>query len=275
MKLDVLEETDRKIVFVIEGISIEMANAIRRIILTEIPSMAIDEVIILKNDSPLYDEILAHRLGMIPIKTDLSKYNLPGECECGGFGCPLCQVSFTCDITNTTNKELIVYSGDLNSNDPDIVPVNENIPIAKIDKNSKVILECYAILGRAKEHTKFSAVSNCFYRFYPIIELNESAIKNKEVKETIVNLCPKNLYALEGNTLKLKKDYWKTCNLCMACENNSEGNVKVDWKKETYIFSIETDGTHKFDVLLKNTFEVFLEKISEFSTKLEELEIES
>ena len=63
--------------------------------LTEIPVMAIDEVIILKNDSPLYDEIIAHRLGLIPLKTDLESYKLPEECECEGYGCSLCQVSLT------------------------------------------------------------------------------------------------------------------------------------------------------------------------------------
>ena len=76
MNFKVLEKTEFKYVFLIEGISIEMLNALRRIILREIPTMAIDEVIILKNDSPLYDEILAHRLGLIPLKTDLENYNV-------------------------------------------------------------------------------------------------------------------------------------------------------------------------------------------------------
>ncbi|GAH30229.1 unnamed protein product [marine sediment metagenome] len=101
LKLDVLKKSEHKIVFVIEGISIEMINSIRRIILTEIPVMAIDEIIILKNDSPLYDEIISHRLGLIPLKTDLDAYKLPHECDCLGYGCPLCQVSLTCEITNT------------------------------------------------------------------------------------------------------------------------------------------------------------------------------
>ena len=85
VNLDVIEQTNYKLVFIVEGVSIEMINAIRRIMMTEIPTMAIDEVIILKNDSPLYDEIIAHRLGLIPLKTDLDTYKLPEDCECGGF----------------------------------------------------------------------------------------------------------------------------------------------------------------------------------------------
>ena len=275
MNLKILENTEQKYVFLIEGISIEMLNALRRIILKEIPTMAVDEVIILKNDSPLYDEILAHRLGLIPLKTDLENYNLPRECTCEGYGCPLCQVSLTCEITNSTNKPQIVYSGDLISNDPSIVPVNNQIPILKIEKNSKIIVEAYAILGLAKDHVKWQAVSNCAYRYYPEIQFDESKIKDLKEKELIVKMCPENLYELNNNSLKLKDEYWKTCTLCKACEeNSSNGAIKVGWKDDTYIFSIESDGQHSFDVLIKKTFDIFLEKIDEFTEKLEEIEIQ-
>jgi len=190
LKLDILKQTDHKLVLVIEGISIEMVNALRRIILTEIPVMAIDEVIILKNDSPLYDEIISHRLGLIPLKTDLDVYKLPQECECGGYGCPLCQVSLTCEITNNTNTPLEIYSGDLKSNDPKIIPVDPNIPIVKIDKNNKVIIEAYAILGLAKDHAKWQAVSNVAYKYYPLVEFEENKLKNAEENRLIVKMCP-------------------------------------------------------------------------------------
>ena len=275
MNIEVLEKNEHKLVFVLEGLSIEMINAIRRIILTEIPVMAIDEVIILKNDSPLYDEIISHRLGLIPLTTDLEVYKLPKECECGGFGCPICQVSLTCEIKNITNKSLEIYSGDLKSNDPMIVPVSPNIPIVKIDKNDKVIIEAYAILGIAKDHVKWQAVSNCAYRFYPEIEFDEKKIKNPEEKKLIANLCPKKLFDFsDGKTLKLKEDYWKTCTLCKSCEDNcSSGAIKVTWKDKKYIFSLESDGVLPFDVILKKTFEIFNEKIDEFTSKLEEIEI--
>lgn len=275
MNLKVLEKTEYKYVFIIEGISIETLNALRRIILREIPTMAIDEVIILKNDSPLYDEILAHRLGLIPLKTDLENYNLPRVCECSGYGCPLCQVSLTCEVTNSTNKPQMVYSGDLISNDPSIVPVNNQIPILKIEKDSKIIVEAYAILGLAKDHVKWQSTSNCAYRYFPEIQFDESKIKDLAEKQLIVKMCPENLYELNNNTLKLKDDYWKNCTLCKACEENSSNDaIKIGWKDDTYIFSIETDGQHSFDVLIKKTFDIFLEKINEFTENLEEIEIQ-
>ncbi len=276
MKLEVIEKTENKLVFIIEGVSIEMINALRRIILTEVPVMAIDEVIVLKNDSPLYDEIISHRLGLIPLKTDLSVYKLPQDCECGGYGCPMCQVSLTCDVTNTTNSPLEIYSGDLNSNDPKIIPVHPKIPIVKIDKKDKVIIEAYAILGRAKDHAKWQAVSNAAFRYLPVIEFNENEITDSEVIELIIKMCPEDLYSSKnGNILKLEKDYWKTCTLCMSCVNSSDGKIKVSHKNDAYIFSIESDGVLPFDVLIKEIFKIFNGKIEEFINKLEELEIES
>jgi len=272
MQIEILEKNDRKIIFVIKGISVEMINALRRIIVSEIPVFAIDEVIFLKNDSPLYDEIISHRLGMIPLKTDLEKYNLPKDCECGGFGCPLCQVSLTCEITNTANKPIFVNSGDLKSNDPNIIPVDPNIPIIKIDKNAKFIIEAYAILGTSRDHVKHQAASSCFFRYLPEIEFDEKSIKDAQEKKLIVKMCPEKLYTLNGS-LKLKEDYWKTCTLCKACEKNSNDKIKVKWKEGSYLFLIESDGVLPFDALLKKTFEIFAEKIDEFVIKLEEIKI--
>ena len=275
MVIEILEKTDTSLIFVIEGISIEMINALRRIMLTEIPVMAIDEVIILKNDSPLYDEIISHRLGLIPLKTDLDVYKLPQECECGGFGCPLCQVSLTCEISNNSNSPLEIYSGDLKSNDPKILPVDPNIPIVKIDKNDKVIIEAYAILGLAKQHAKWQAVSNVAYRHYPLVEFDEGLFKNAEESRLIVKMCPEKLFKLSNNdSLKLKEDYWKYCTLCMSCKNNSEGKIEVSPKEDVYILSIESDGVLEYKVLLSQLFKIFNEKIDEFITNLEDLEIE-
>jgi len=277
MSLQILEKTEHNLKFIVEGISIEMANAIRRIIISEIPVMAIDEVIILKNDSPLYDEIIAHRLGLIPLTTDLDVYKLPRECDCGGYGCPLCQISLTCEVTNTSNTPLQIYSGDLHSNDPKIVPVNSKIPIVKIDKNDKVIIEAYGILGIAKDHVKWQAVSNIYYRFFPQIEFDDSKCAKCPDKCIISRLCPENLYDFSNKKIPvLLEDYWKSCTLCNSCQDECpEEAIKVNWKENTFIFSIESDGVLPFETIISKTFEIFLEKIEEFVEKLEEVEIES
>ena len=76
-------------------------------------------------------------------------------------------------------------------------------------------------------------------------------------------------------TAKLKEDYWKTCTLCNSCANNSNEKIKVYPREDTYILSIESDGVLPFKTIMTKTFEIFNEKIEEFVTRLEELEIES
>ena len=68
------------------------------IALAEVPCMAIEEVVMIENSSILQDEIIAHRLGLTPLKTDLDAYSTPEECECKSeFGCPTCRVTLTLD----------------------------------------------------------------------------------------------------------------------------------------------------------------------------------
>lgn len=276
MNIELLEKKEYKIFFIIDGISVEMANAIRRIMFAEVPVMAIEDVIILKNDSPLYDEIIAHRLGLIPLKTDLEHYVLPQECECGGFGCPLCQVSLTCEITNTTNSPLVICSGDLKSNDPNVMPVNPNIPIVKIDKNDKIILESYAILGTARDHAKWQPVSSVYYRYYPDINFDNKKCAECPDKCIVARLCSKKLYNFspKDKAPKLVDDYQKSCDLCNSCQKDCPNKaIKVGWKENKFLFYIESDGVLPFDVLIKKTFEIFLDKIEEFVTKLGEIEL--
>jgi len=155
IKAKVLEETPNSVSVQLDGVDRSYANAVRRFCIAEVPSMAIDDVVILENSSVLYDEILAHRLGMVPIKTDLDKYVLPEKCDCGSpLGCSKCRVLFVLDASGK-EKVSTVYSGDLVSEDREIRPTSEQIPIVKLALGQSVKLEAYARLGRGKEHAKW------------------------------------------------------------------------------------------------------------------------
>ncbi|MFX1447533.1 MAG: hypothetical protein ACFFCG_05295, partial [Promethearchaeota archaeon] len=128
----------------------------------------------------------------------------------------------------------------------------------------------------AKDHAKWQAVSNVAYRHYPLVEFDESLFKNPEENSLIVKMCPKKLFKLTSNgSLKLNDDYWKYCTLCMSCKSNSEGKIEVNPKEDVYILSIESDGVLEHKVLINQLFMIFNEKIDEFITNLEELDIES
>jgi len=155
IKAKMLEESGNSVTVQLEGIDRSYANAVRRFCISEVPSMAIDDVVILENSSVLYDEILAHRLGMVPIKTDLERYVLPEKCDCGSpLGCNKCRVLLVLDATGT-EKVSTVHSGDLVSEDREIRPTSETIPLVKLARGQTVKLEAYARLGRGKEHAKW------------------------------------------------------------------------------------------------------------------------
>jgi DNA-directed RNA polymerase subunit D len=153
MKVSNVEKKDNKLDFVLEDTTPAFANALRRIMLAEVPVLAIDDVTIFENNSPLYDEVLAHRIGLLAIKTDLKTFKLPSECTCKGKGCPKCQVSFTL----VKKGPGTVYSGDLKPSDPKTIVADKNIPLTKLNEGQKIKIEAIAMLGQGKVHAKWQA----------------------------------------------------------------------------------------------------------------------
>ena len=155
MKIEIIEQKGNTLKFKLSDSSPAFANALRRL-MSEVPVLAIDEVIIIENSSPLYDEILAHRLGLIPLTTPLDTYVLRSECTCEGHGCSNCEVSLTLDKEGQTVGGIdTVFSGDLDSENPDVKPVLSNIPILRFTHGQRVVIQAIARLGRAIDHAKF------------------------------------------------------------------------------------------------------------------------
>jgi DNA-directed RNA polymerase subunit D len=80
--LEVISKDNQKIVVKLKGMPLQYSNALRRVCLNGVPVFAVDTVDIIENSSVLPDEGLAHRLGLIPITTDLFRFNEPSKCEC-------------------------------------------------------------------------------------------------------------------------------------------------------------------------------------------------
>lgn len=157
--IDIIESQPSHLRLRLKGIDRSYANAIRRIAVSQVPTMAIDDVVILENSSVMFDELVAHRLGLIPLLTDLGRYNLPEECDCkSALGCQKCRVLLVLDA-EATDKVKTVTSADLVSEDPETKPVSGAIPIVKLAPGQKVKLEAYARLGRGSEHAKWQATS--------------------------------------------------------------------------------------------------------------------
>lgn len=151
MKISNVKQADNTLTFSLSGVSVAFANSLRRLMISEVPTLAVDIVSFFNNNSALYDEVVAHRIGLIPIKTDLKTFVLPKDCKCKGKGCPKCQLMFMLD----KEGPCIVYSKDMISTDAKITVADENIVIVKLIEHQKLKFEAKAILGIGKEHAKW------------------------------------------------------------------------------------------------------------------------
>jgi DNA-directed RNA polymerase subunit D len=155
--LDVISKDSEKIAIKLKGVPLQYANALRRVCLNGVPVFAIDTVDIIENTSVLPDEGLAHRLGLIPLKTDLKRFNEPSKCDCQSeSGCSNCRVLLVLD-SGKTEETRTILSNELSSEDETVKAVSEKIPIIQLAPGQQIKIECYARLGRGTEHAKWNS----------------------------------------------------------------------------------------------------------------------
>jgi len=157
--LEIISKDNQKITIKLKGVPLQYANALRRVCLNGVPIFAIDTVDIIENSSVLPDEGLAHRLGLIPLKTDLSRFNEPSKCDCKSeTGCTNCRVMLVLD-SGDSDVTRTILSDELSSEDESIKPVSDKIPIVQLAPGQKIKAECYARLGRGTEHAKWNSAN--------------------------------------------------------------------------------------------------------------------
>jgi DNA-directed RNA polymerase subunit D len=265
VEIKVLERDDRNMRLLIQGADAPFMNALRRTIIAEVPCMAIDEVVIIENSSVLQDEIIAHRLGLIPLKTDLDGYNLPEECSCKSeFGCNLCRVSLTIDA-EAKEETRTVYSGELISENPDITPVSDKIPIVKLVKEQKLKLEAYARLGKGKNHAKWQPVSMCTYKYFPQIEID----KQCDACGECVEICPRKVLIKADHKIGIRD--LMACTLCQDCVDVCPKNppaINVSWKEGAFIFSLESTGVLSPERIMNEAVKTLNEHLKEFISQV-------
>ena len=231
--------------FTIHGATTAFANALRRSMIGEVPTLAIEDVKIYDNTSVIFDEMLAHRLGLIPLKTDLSTYKPRSECDCGGAGCPACQVTFTLSVEGPK----MVTSGDLVSMDEKAVPVQSNIPIIKLWEGQKIVLEATAEVNYGKEHAKWQPTLACGYCEYPVITIAESC----DGCGKCIDECPRDVLEIANGKVAVRnvngESKEKDCSMCRICMNacintgNEEPAITIGSDTSKFIFVVESDGS--------------------------------
>lgn len=245
MKIKKLAKGDNSITLILDDVDVSYANALRRAILAEVPTLAIDEVEFKENTSSFYDEIISHRLGLVPIKTDLKVFNFREECVCKGKGCP------SCTLTLTLSKEGpgMVYSEDLKSPDPKQGPV-KGVPLLKLGRGQKISLTATAILGNGKLHAKWQP-GVAAYKYYPQIKINKDCV----VCEECVNNCPRDVLKVARGKVMVKDE--KGCILCNACTDVCDYNaIKVRGDNRKFIFRVESTGALTPQEMLNKSCEI-------------------
>ena len=149
MSLEITNENDEKVSVKIKGVPLQYVNALRRICLNGVPIYAVESVDMLENSSVLADEGIAHRIGLIPLKTDLSASKDGNEND---------KIMLTLD-SGVSDETRTILSGDLKSQDNNVVPTSNNIPIVTLAPGQSIKFEAYARLGKGTEHARWNSAN--------------------------------------------------------------------------------------------------------------------
>lgn len=260
MEIRLLDKKKDKATFLVKDSTPAFVNTIRRIILDEVPAMAIEEVEIRKNSSVLYDEMIAHRLGLLPLKTDLKSYNVPAKCTCNGAGCAKCQVKLVLKAKGPG----IVYAEELKSKDPAIKPVYPEMPIVKLTKGQELELEATAQLGKGKEHVKWSS-GIMYYKYKPSIEIDQKKLSDEDCQK-IAKICPE--FEYKNKKLTVDKDAILLSNAYEACAELYPEAIQLTQSNNEFIVTVEGWGQLDHKTILTTAAELLQEKLDEFSEKI-------
>ena len=227
--------------------------------MVNVPKIAIEDVNIIRNDSAMFNEVLAHRLGLTPLVSDLDAIE--------GLLLPEDDGWFEHDngIAFSLNEvgPKVVYSKDLISSDSKIKPVYDTIPIVKLKEGEELNVEAYAKVGYGKNHVKWMPTTVCAYKQYPEITFNEKV----DIDYDCADACPRGVLKSDKRSKRVKvfEDgelvesddgifLSSDCSMCKSCvrasinraaANGAPDNsyINIGYRENDFIFRIETDGS--------------------------------
>lgn len=275
MKATIQEMTDQKARILIEDAEPSFVNALRRTLTADVPKMAIEEVEFhlgpirgedgkeYESVTPLFDEIIAHRLSLIPIPTDLEILEPRETCSaCGGEGCPTCTIMFSLNKRGPGTA----FSRDLVPvGDSKLAPRDPDIPIVKLGEGQAMLIYATAILGTGADHAKWQAATGAAYKFYPVLDFDP---KDKALTEEIASVCPVHILEADG---EFRVTDIEKCTLCRLCEEASDGQIKVSGDPTRFLFRFETDGALTAEQALNAALDILQHKFQDVATGVEGL----
>ncbi|XP_033469100.1 DNA-directed RNA polymerases I and III subunit RPAC1 isoform X3 [Epinephelus lanceolatus] len=257
-RIDIVHLDENSMEFDMVGIDAAIANAFRRILLAEVPAMAVEKVFIYNNTSIVQDEVLAHRLGLIPIKADPRLF----------------------EYRNT------VYSRDIKwvpiGNQADVFadsiigPVHDDILIAQLRPGQELDIIMHCVKGIGKDHAKFSPVATASYRLLPDITLLEPV--EGEKAERLKCCFSRGVIDIEDvngkKVAKVVNSRLDTCSREVLRHNDLKNVVKLGRLRDHFIFTVESTGILPPDVLVTEAIKVLMAKCQRFLNELDSTDME-
>lgn len=280
--------------FSVSGIDQALSNALRRVMIAEVPTLAIDLVTIESNTTPLFDELLAHRLGLLPIDSRLAdRYQFARECTCAA-SCPNCTVRYTLNVS--AGDEGVTEVTHL-----DVYPEGEGLPLpvplwdrrlspeenrlraiilAKMRKGQSLKVRMEAKKGNGRMHAKYQATGTVIMRYETAVAIDrdvEYALPS-ESRRAIVGSCPSGVFELDAGE-RIVAARPDECILCDECVVKSKslgapGLVSISQNTDVAHFEVESTGARNSSEIAVAGAQILKDKFQGLLTDLEDWERE-
>lgn len=271
MQLKVLEHKPEFLKLLLEDTEPSFTNALRRILVAEVPKMAIEDVEFhlgpirgedgkeYESVAPLFDEMIAHRLGLVPIPTDLKLYNERATCSsCHGEGCPNCTIIYSINKRGPG----LVTSGDLEPiGDPTLRPKDAGIPIVKLGDGQAMLVYATAVLGTGKDHAKWQPTHGVGYQYVPTVKVGNKAL---DPLDPSVPFCTSHMLTTSLEEVPVEVD--PECAVCKRfMDAYKTDTVKVGNDAGRILLQFETDGSMSAKDVLGTGLDILSKRFTELA----------
>ncbi|XP_037941840.1 DNA-directed RNA polymerases I and III subunit RPAC1-like, partial [Teleopsis dalmanni] len=285
LKITVVSCKDNDLEFDMIGIHSSVANAFRRLMLSHVPSMAIEKVFLYKNTSILQDEVLAHRMGLLPLKANPYLFQYKDK-DSDDLGTELDTLEFELkvkctrkkDVKNTQNPDIAyensnVFSGQMKwlprgkqaqiFKEADVAAIYDNIVVTKLRPGQEVDLRCVAVKGVGIDHAKFSPVATAYYRLMPEIRITKP-VKGKDACLLQQCFSPGVIGINEDDEAYVKDVRHDTLSRNVYRYPHLAEAVSISRVRDHFIFTVESIGALKPDVIFLEAVKMLRNKCIKF-----------
>merc|ERR1712227_33204 len=277
------------------GIDAAIANALRRILLAEVPTMAVEKVFIYNNTTVMQDEVLAHRLGLIPLKANPRMFEYRNKEQTEGTSEDTLEFELKIKCTKNPNAakdatdpdELYIDHKVTTSHmkwvpisnqaelyqEDDIGPVLKDILLCKMRPGQELDVKMTAVKGLGQDHAKFSPVATASYRLLPEIVLKQDVYDDQAIRlqkcfaPGVIKLDKKSDGRKIARVANARID---TCSREVLRHDDLKDLVSLNRVRDHFIFSVESTGALSPDVLVTEALKVLMGKCQAFLQELED-----